>query len=199
MFRQAVSDNPVKDHRAQAITSSRIDLLLFTPELLALSLENDRRALEKSLQIRIPENWFVEKEIIRFRLHQLMDDPDYLPWSLRAISLREEREMVGFINCHAKPADPCLGSIAPQGVEYGFKIFPRFRRRGHALEACQAFMKWAHDNHRVPQFVLSISPKNVPSLELARRLGFARVGSHVDETDGLEYEYRFDCPPAIPG
>ena len=97
MFRQAVSDNPVKDHRAQAITSSRIDLLLFTPELLALSLENDRRALEKSLQIRIPENWFVEKEIIRFRLHQLMDDPDYLPWSLRAISLREEREMVGFI------------------------------------------------------------------------------------------------------
>jgi [ribosomal protein S5]-alanine N-acetyltransferase len=37
--------------------------------------------------------------------------------------------------------------------------------------------------------VLSISPDNTPSLRLAAALGFKKIGSHVDEDDGVEDIY----------
>jgi RimJ/RimL family protein N-acetyltransferase len=63
---------------------------------------------------------------------------------------------------------------------------PPFRRRGFAREAVVALMRWAHRTHGVDTFVASIAPDNVPSLALARSLGFEQIGSHMDEVDGLE-------------
>ena len=47
-------------------------------------------------------------------------------------------------------------------------------------------MKWACEAHGVRRFVLSIRPDNIPSQALAAQLGFVRIGSHIDEVDGLE-------------
>ena len=49
-----------------------------------------------------------------------------------------------------------------------------------------ALMRWAHEDHGVTRFVLSIRPDNTASQNLAASLGFARIGSHLDEVDGLE-------------
>jgi RimJ/RimL family protein N-acetyltransferase len=80
----------------------------------------------------------------------------------------------------------------PQGVEIGYTVFPAFRWRGYASEASRALIDWAHDQHQVSQFILSISPENTPPLRLARRLGFVEVGSEVDEEDGEELVFRWD-------
>ena len=48
-------------------------------------------------------------------------------------------------------------------------------------------MEWAHVNHGVKDFVLTISPDNAPSQRLAIELGFSRIGEHIDEVDGIEY------------
>ena len=37
-----------------------------------------------------------------------------------------------------------------------------------------------------PRFIVSISPLNAPSLGLAAKFGFRRIGSHLDEVDGPE-------------
>ena len=47
-------------------------------------------------------------------------------------------------------------------------------------------MHWAHLAHGVARFVMTIRPDNVPSQALAAGLGFVRIGSHIDEVDGLE-------------
>ena len=47
-------------------------------------------------------------------------------------------------------------------------------------------MAWAHETQGVSQFVVAISPENVASLRLAAGLGFVKVGTHVDEVDGIE-------------
>ena len=47
-------------------------------------------------------------------------------------------------------------------------------------------MRWAHQVHGVTRFVLSIRPDNTASQALAAGLGFVRIGSHIDEVDGLE-------------
>lgn len=50
-------------------------------------------------------------------------------------------------------------------------------------------MQWAYEEHQVTRFVVSIRPDNIPSRRLAGQLGFTRIGSHVDEEDGLEDIY----------
>jgi RimJ/RimL family protein N-acetyltransferase len=71
-------------------------------------------------------------------------------------------------------------------VELGYTVFESERRRGYAREAAAGLMEWPHRVHGATRFVISISPANPASLQLARRLGFGRIGSHVDEEDGPE-------------
>lgn len=65
-------------------------------------------------------------------------------------------------------------------------MFEEYRRQGFAYEAAGALMNWARTEHGVKRFVVSISPENTPSLALAAKFGFRKIGSHIDEVDGLE-------------
>ena len=65
-------------------------------------------------------------------------------------------------------------------------MLPEFRRRGLAEEVALGAMDWAARWHGVSRFVVSISPENGPSVAMARKLGFARIGGHMDEADGYE-------------
>ena len=179
------------------ISSDRLDLVSLAPDVLRFSLSRDASSVERLLGLTVPPDWYEEEALIRFRLEQITGDPTYLPWSVRAISLRAEGQMVGYINFHTKPADPYLKPYAPNGVEFGFEVFPPHRRKGYAREASNAVMKWAHDHHGVTEFIVSISPGNIPSLGLAKSLGFERVGSHIDERDGLEDIFRLQYRPNV--
>jgi RimJ/RimL family protein N-acetyltransferase len=47
-------------------------------------------------------------------------------------------------------------------------------------------MDWAWLRHGVDRFIASVSPDNAPSLRVVAKLGFVRIGSHMDEVDGPE-------------
>lgn len=87
-----------------------------------------------------------EREIARIRLADLALDPEYLPWSLRAICLKPELRCVGHFNFHSRPDPAYLRDLAPGAVELGYYILPEFRRRGLAEEAARAMMDWAADS-----------------------------------------------------
>ena len=93
---------------------------------------------------------------------------------------------MGDIGFHAAPGHECLAELAPGGVEFGYGVMESYRRRGLATEAIEALMRWAREEHGVERFVVSISPENGPSLALAAKLGFRKIGSHMDEFDGPE-------------
>ena len=40
--------------------------------------------------------------------------------------------------------------------------------------------------------MVTIEPGNVASIQLAAKLGFTRIGEHVDPVDGIEYVYLLD-------
>lgn len=124
--------------------------------------------------------------IAAVRLKDLGDDPDYLPWSLRAMAVKPSLRFVGHFNFHSKPNADYLKELAPGAVEMGYFVLPEFRRQGLAEEAALGMMDWAARTHGVARFVVSISPENGPSVAMARKLGFARIGSHIDEEDGYE-------------
>ena len=168
------------------IQSARLDMIPMTPEFLQASLDGDLAAAASIIGLTIPADWLEESDLMRIRLADLRADPGLQPWLLRAIGLRSERLMIGHIGFHTRPGAAYLADLAPDGVEFGYTIFPRFRRQGYAREAAQALMDWAAREQGVTRFVVSISPQNLPSLGLAQQLGFQRIGSHVDEEDGPE-------------
>ena len=130
------------------------------------------------------------------RLEQFASDPALQPWLLRGMILRETRELIGHIGFHTGPNPAYLAGLAPGGIELGFTVLEPFRRQGFAREAAEALMNWARDQHGITRFVVSIRPDNGPSLALARRLGFQRIGEHLDEVDGLEHIFRLELPAA---
>ena len=157
-----------------------------TPAFLEASLVGDRALEEALLGAAIPSDWPDQPHWVRKLLEALRTEPDLQPWLGRAVVLRSERRMIGHAGFHTRPGDASLTERAPGGVELGYTVFEKDRRRGYAREACMALMDWANRLHGVTRFVVSIGPTNMASLELARGLGFERIGSRLDEEDGTE-------------
>ncbi|MDX1435665.1 MAG: GNAT family N-acetyltransferase [Anaerolineales bacterium] len=174
------------DSDSTVIRSERLDLVPLKPDVLQFTLDGNTAAVERALGLEVPREWHDANDVVRIRLRQVTEDSSFLPWSLRAVSSRDQSQMVGHIGFHAKPGADYLEPYASNGVEFGFTVFPFFRRRGYAREACLALMDWAYQQHQVSEFILSIRPDNLPSRRLAQGLGFAQVGSWIDEEDGPE-------------
>jgi RimJ/RimL family protein N-acetyltransferase len=170
---------------SSVIRTERLDLVLLPRPVLRALADGDRDAAAGLVAFELAEEGPALATLER-RLAQLATDPRTAPWLLRAMVLRSERRMVGHINFHGPPGHPSLAGFAPLAVELGYGVVAAERRRGFAREAAQGLMRWAARKHGVPQFVVSISPDNAPSLALAAALGFSRAGEHVDEVDGLE-------------
>ena len=169
-----------------SIHSERLELIPLLPPVLRAVLEQDFTEAERTLGLSVPDGFLESTDVMCLRLQQIEAEPTFQPWSLRAMVLRDHRMMVGHIGCHTAPAPEYLRSLAPGGVEFGFTVFPCFRRNGYAREASMSLMRWAHEDHGVTRFVLSIRPDNTASQNLAASLGFAHISSHIDEVDGLE-------------
>ena len=117
-------------------------------------------------------------------------DPSIRQWLGRLMVLTDEdgqRRAIGTIGFHGPPDE--LGRL-----EVGYRVEAPYRRRGYAREAVRAMFDWAASAHGIHRFVASVSPTNDPSLQLIAGFGFARTGSHIDDIDGLEYEFEADWP-----
>lgn len=163
----SVLDSSMNDRYSENIRSARLDLVPLPPEVLRLSIAQDAKAVEQILQLAIPPQWYEAQDLLRMRLQQMLDDPGYQPWSLRAITLRDRQVMAGYINCHTRPGAAYLLPFTAYGVEFGYTIFPSYQRQGYAREACLALIKWAYADHGVSDFIVSIAPDNVASRRLA--------------------------------
>jgi [ribosomal protein S5]-alanine N-acetyltransferase len=168
------------------IATDRLDLVSMTPAFLKSTELGDRRQAEATLGFTVPSEWFECASFAAMRLRQFESGATSQPWLPRGIGLRATGEMVGFIGFHTPPAPDYLKTLCPGAVEFGYTTFPAFRRRRIAWEATQGLISWAHVLHGVASFVVSVSPANAPSLALISKLGFRRIGSHVDEEDGIE-------------
>ena len=170
----------------RTIQSGRLDLIPLTPAVLRAVLAGNQSEAGELLGIATPVDWEIPRYAIELRLSQLEANPGLQPWLLKAISLRGQGILVGHIGFHTAPGAEYLSELSPGGVEFGFGVLEPWRRRGIAMEASEALMRWASDVHQVKRFVLTISPDNLPSLGLAAKLGFRKIGSQLDERDGPE-------------
>ena len=169
-----------------SIETSRLVLRTLPLAALAALIAGDRAEASRTAGCDLRDFPDEETGIVEMRLNDVTADPDYLPWSLRAMALKPSLAFVGHFNFHTKPGADYLKELAPGAVELGYFVLPEWRRQGLAEEAARGMMGWARRSHGIEQFVVSISPDNAPSVAMARKLGFAKIGSHIDEIDGYE-------------
>jgi RimJ/RimL family protein N-acetyltransferase len=158
-------------------------------EFLEACLRDDTAQAEATIGLNIAPVWLQEKSLMAIRLDDCRSDPAYVPWSLRAMGLRQSGDMVGHIGFHSRPNPEYLHPFVPDGIEFGYTVFSEHRGQGYALEAIRGLLNWAAEKHAIRNFVVSIAPENTASTALAKKLGFVKVGEHQDEVDGLEIVY----------
>jgi RimJ/RimL family protein N-acetyltransferase len=177
------------------ISTLRLVLRLMEGAVVDACLAGDLARAGDLLGVAIPEALLDRPSALGFAQAQLAADPRYRSWSMRAMILPATRSMVGHIRFHSCPDPDYLRPYARAAIEFGYHVFPEHRRRGYASEAARAMMDDAR-THGVERFVVSVSPANQPSLALIARLGFARIGEHMDEVDGVEHIYLREAPPS---
>jgi RimJ/RimL family protein N-acetyltransferase len=166
----------------EPIQSERLDLISVGLDFVRAALDDKIEDAERFAGVTLPAGWNRQAEsALRYRQVQMEADPSTRPWLLRLIVVRDTAEMAGYVNFHGPPEDGGW-------VEIGYQIQPEYRRRGYAFEAAMAMFAWAGERG-VGRFCASISPHNEPSLAMARKMGFTRVGQQWDELDGLEYVF----------
>jgi len=177
------------------IITERLGLRLLPLEALQATKDGDVAEVGRLLDCTMPADWAEVGRLAAMRLEQLAEDSAYLPWSIRAVILREINEAVGYVNFHARPAAHDAFPQASNMAEIGYTVFEPWRRRGIARETLAALLRFASENG-AEQAVLSIAPDNVPSLRLASRFGFVKIGTQVDDVDGPEDVFLLPINPA---
>ncbi|MGE0238298.1 MAG: GNAT family N-acetyltransferase [Parvibaculaceae bacterium] len=166
------------------IPTRRLELRLLSPEALAATEAGRVVEAARLLGLDLPADWGEVASVARRRLEQLPHCPHYLPWSIRAIVLRQANAVVGYVNFHDLPQWHELAR-RHACAEFGYEIFPPHRRQGYAEETVRALMGWAR-KRGARHFIFSIAPDNAASQGLARKLGARRIGLQIDEEDGPE-------------
>jgi RimJ/RimL family protein N-acetyltransferase len=172
-------------HRADAVRSSRLELVVLDPMLLDVFVQRRLDVAERALTALVEPDWPDDHDeaFLRMRRREHADAPD--PWGVRAIVRRHApRRMIGHAGFHGGPGENALE--LPAAVELGYTVFPAYQGKGYASEATEALIAWAAATWGVTQFVVSVSPTNGPSLAIARKLGFSYVRDREDDEDGLE-------------
>jgi RimJ/RimL family protein N-acetyltransferase len=180
----------VTDHAS--IVSDRLELISLSPAALEALLEERATDAETLIGGRLADGWpGGDERYFRLRLGQMQRDPSLQRWIVRALVLRDGREVVGHAGFHGPPG--VNGKKDSAAVEIGYKVFVPFRGRGLATEAATALIDWAREEHGVRRFILSIAPANAPSLAIAAKLGFVQTGEQWDEEDGLELVFELEA------
>jgi ribosomal-protein-alanine N-acetyltransferase len=174
------------------IETDRLILRLVPLAALASTAAGNIKATRGLIGEKLPEEWFDDSWVYKLRYDQWLADPTYGPWSIRAIASKETGDIVGSMNCHHKPMPFQLKGKEYLATEMGYTIFDAYRRQGIAFEAITAFIAWAK-TQGLEGVILSIQPSNAPFLALALKLGATQIGSQIDERDGPEDIYYFDC------
>ena len=167
------------------IETDRLMLRLVPLAGLAATAAKDAEACRRLIGRNLPSEWFEHAWVYEMRLNQWKDDPDYAPWSIRSIILKDTGDVVGSINCHDKPQAFEHEGESGQMIEMGYSIFEPYRRQGIAHEAILGLAGVARAKG-VRFLRLSISPDNQASQALAKKLGAEKIGTQIDDIDGLE-------------
>ncbi|HET7168697.1 MAG TPA: GNAT family N-acetyltransferase [Candidatus Limnocylindrales bacterium] len=173
---------------APAILTPRFELVSMSLRFMQALLARDLQAAETEIGASVPSDFPDQLDgFLQYRIPDLTADPAAQPWLGRAIVLTEAsgRQVIGSVGFHSPPDEDGR-------VEIGYRVEPQYRRQGVASEVVRAMLDWAAREHGIERFRASTAPDNVASQAVLARFGFRRVGTQMDDRDGLELVFELD-------
>ena len=173
---------PPRETLDEVLLSPRLALIALPGPVIEEVLGGGWQAFLEHVGVVYPRGWPAQDHhVLELRRDQIREGTDHR-WLLRAAVTRSQPTMVGRVGFHDPPD-------ADGVVEIGYRIDAGHRRHGFASECAKRLIESAEQTGHVSAVRASIAPDNAPSLQIAERLGFQRIGERIDEIDGLEYVF----------
>lgn len=108
------------------------------------------------------------------------------PWYQFVVERQEDGALIGDLGAG-------FGLPGERQVELGYRIMPRYHRKGYAREAVAALIDYLIREHGIHRFVAVAAEANTASTSLLRGLGFRKEGhfrqSFLCDGEWLDDEY----------
>ncbi len=166
-----------------SLRTARLELLLGTPEVFGLDLE-DRTGLAACLDARVPPAWppeFLDAKTIR-EFITLSSDPEKgfcgFYWVLNE---EGERILVG---------NGGLLRESQERMMIGYALLEEWQGRGLGTEAIEALVEFALQDPKVEQLVAYTFPDRFASIRVLEKNGFTRGGGDGGDPGTIRFERR---------
>ena len=126
----------------------------------------------------------------------LIDGPNPLKHRIPRVKAEPNFAEIGLILAIEKETNELIGSAGfhdfPDGtgmIEIGFGIVPERQNQGFGTELLIGMWKMICVRPDVRILRYTVSPENLPSMHIIKKLAFTKIGEQMDPEDGLELIY----------
>ena len=119
---------------------------------------------------------------IKYRAPIIKTNPELAKYLLRVAVLKSDPIIIASAGFHNGPD-------ANGMIEIGFGVDKTYRGRGYGQEILHGMWSWVVENPEIKTLRYTVSPNNLVSLKIIKKLNFELVGEQIDDEDGLELIY----------
>jgi RimJ/RimL family protein N-acetyltransferase len=130
-----------------------------------------------------PDQYFLNNpNPIKYRLPRIRQNPEYAKYLLRVVVLKDNPIIIASAGFHDAPDSYGM-------IEIGFGVDKKYQGRGFGQELLHGMWSWAVNDPQVKTLRYTVSPENLISQHIIKKLGFEYKGQQIDEEDGPEDIY----------
>ena len=119
---------------------------------------------------------------IKYRIAQVFANPDSAKYLLRVAVLKNDPMIIASAGFHSLPNEDGM-------IEIGFGVDSKFQNLGYGQEILHGMWGWVVSDPKVKTLRYTVSPNNLVSVHIIKKLGFNLIGQQIDEEDGPEDIY----------
>jgi len=165
-------------------------LLLYTVlpreyEVLAINQADPNLWLNRGFSD--PAKYFLNNpNPIKYRLPRIRQNPEHAKYLLRAAALKDNPIIIASAGFHDAPDSNGM-------IEIGFGVDKKYQGRGFGQELLHGMWSWVVNDPQVKTLRYTVSPDNLISQHIIKKLGFKHNGQQIDEEDGPEDIYELSA------
>ena len=122
---------------------------------------------------------------IKYRAPRITANPELAKYLLRVAVLKSEQIIIASAGFHDGPDINGM-------IEIGFGVDKAYQGKGYGQELLHGMWGWVIENPQVKILRYTVSPDNLVSQHIVKKLGFNLVGEQLDDEDGLEQIYEIN-------
>jgi [ribosomal protein S5]-alanine N-acetyltransferase len=128
------------------------------------------------------KHFLTNQNPIKYRLPEVRQNPEYAKYLLRVAVIKDNPIIIGSAGFHNAPDSDGM-------IEIGFGVDKKYQGNGYGQEILHGMWSWVVNDPLVKTLRYTVSPDNLISHHIIKKLSFEYKGQQIDEKDGPEDIY----------